>query len=129
RLPKLDLRALTRFNGLGNHVGTPYSQIGEAEFVDYQVGVNFEQPVGNRAGEAQHRQRGLERVQATIAYANTMQGIVGDVKTSLRDMQTNYILIAQTKTARLAATEDVRTLLAEEQTIQGFTPEFLNLKL
>ncbi len=129
RLPKLDLRALTRFNGLGEHVGTPYSQIGEAEFVDYQIGLNFEQPLGNRAAESLYRQRGLERVQATIAYRNTIQGIVADVKNSLRDLATNYMLIAATHTSRIAATEDYRTLLAEEDTIQGLTPEFLNLKL
>lgn len=129
RLPKLDLRALTRFNGLGEHVGTPYSQIGEAEFVDFQIGLNFEQPLGNRGPEALYRQRGLERIQATIAYRNTVQGIVADVKNSLRDLATNYVLIARTYTSRIAATEDYRTLLAEENTIQGLTPEFLNLKL
>jgi outer membrane protein len=129
RLPKLDLKALTRFNGLGNHVGSPYTEIGDADFVDYQIGLNFEQPIGNRAAESLFRQRRLEREQATIAYRNTIQGIVADVKTSLRDLRTNYILIAQTKTARIAATEDVRTLLAEELTTQGLTPEFLNLKL
>ncbi len=129
RLPKLDLRALTRFNGLGANVGTPYSQIGEAEFVDFQIGLNFEQPLGNRGPEALYRQRGLERIQATIAYRNTIQGIVADVKNSLRDLATNYQLIARTYTSRIAATEDYRTLQAEEETIQGFTPEFLNLKL
>ncbi len=129
RLPRLDLRALTRFNGLGEHVGTPYSQIGEAEFVDYQIGLNFEQPLGNRAAEGLYRQRGLERIQATIAYRNTIQGIVAAVKNSLRDLATNYTLIAATHTSRIAATEDYRTLLAEEDTIQGLTPEFLNLKL
>jgi outer membrane protein len=129
RLPKLDLRALTRFNGLGEHVGSPYSQIGEASFVDYQIGLNFEQPLGNRAAEALHGQRSLERIQATIAYRNTIQGIVADVKNSLRDLATNYVLIARTRTSRIAAAEDYRTLLAEEDTIQGLTPEFLNLKL
>ena len=54
---------------------------------------------------------------------------MGDVKSALRDLQTNYILIGATKTSRIAAAEDVRTLLAKEQTIQGYTPEFLNLKL
>jgi outer membrane protein len=129
RLPRLDLRALTRFNGLGEHVGTPYSQIGEGQFVDFQIGLNFEQPLGNRAAEALHGQRSLERIQATVAYRNTIQGIVADVKVALRDLATNYVLIARTKTSRIAATEDYRTLLAEEETIQGLTPEFLNLKL
>ncbi len=129
RMPRLDLRALTRFNGLGNHVGTPYSQIGEARFVDYQIGLNFEQPLGNRAAESLYRQRRLERMQATIAYRNTIQGIVADVKTSLRDVQANYILIDATRSSRIAAAEDLRTLLVEQETIGTLSPENLNLKL
>ena len=129
RLPRLDLRALTRFNGQGTGFGQAYDQATDAEYVDYQVGVNFEQPIGNRAAEATFRQRRLERMQATIAYRNTVQGIVGEVKGALRDLQTNYVLIEQTRAARLAAAEDLRTILVEEQTIQTQTPEFLNLKL
>ena len=119
----------TALRTLGEHVGSPYSQIGEAEFVDYQIGLTFEQPLGNRAAEALYGQRGLERVQAAIAYRNTIQGIVADVKNSLRDLTTNYILVSRTRTLRIAATEDLRTLQAEEDTTQGLTPEFLNLKL
>jgi outer membrane protein TolC len=129
RMPRLDFRALTRFNGLGENVGTPYSQIGESRFVDYQIGLNFEQPLGNRAAEALFRQRRLERMQATIAYRNTVQGVVGDVKTSLRDVQANYILIDATRSARIASAEDLRTLLVEQETIGTLSPENLNLKL
>jgi outer membrane protein TolC len=129
RLPRLDLRALTRFNGLGNHIGTPYSQLGEARFVDYQVGLNFEMPLGNRAAEALYRQRGHERVQATIAYRNTIQGIVADVKTSLRDVQANYKLIDATRSSRIAAAEDVRSLDVELTTTGTLDPQNLNLKL
>lgn len=129
RLPKLDLRALTRFSGLGATMGNAYDQIGEAEFVDYQVALNFEQAIGNRAAEATFRQRRLERMQAVIAYRNTVQGVVAEVKSALRDLTTNYVLIEQTRAARIAAAENVRALQVEEQTIQGLTPEFLNLKL
>lgn len=129
RLPRLDLRALTRFSGQGAEIGTPYSQIEEANFVDYQIGINFEQPIGNRAAEASYRQRRLERMQATIAYANTVQGIVNDLKTALYDVVTNFTLIEQTKAARIAAAEDLRTLLIEQEVLTGLTPEQLNLRL
>jgi outer membrane protein TolC len=129
RLPRLDMRALTRFNGEGATWGGAFDQQEEARTVDYQIGLNFEQPLGNRAAEAQFRQRRLERMQATIAYRNTVQGIVGAVKSALRDVQTQWTLIEQTRTARIAATEDLRTLQVEEETIGSLTPEFLNLKL
>lgn len=132
RLPRLDLRALTRFNGQndpGQGFGDTYGDIAEAQFVDYQLALNFEQPIGNRGPEALFRQRRLERMQATIAYRNTIQGVVAEVKSALDDIRTNYILIEQTKATRIAAAEDLRTLLADERTIQAITPEFLNLKL
>jgi outer membrane protein TolC len=129
RLPRLDLRALTRLNGQDDGFGGAYSDLAEAEYVDYQVALNFEAPLGNRGPEAVFRQRRLERMQATIAYRNTIQGIVNEVKGALRDLQTNYVLIEQTRAARIAAAEDLRTILVEEQTIQTQTPEFLNLKL
>ena len=132
RLPRLDLRALTRFNGqndAGEGFSDTYGDIAEAQFVDYQIGLNFEQAIGNRAAEATFRQRRLERMQATIAYRNTLQGVVAEVKSALRDISTNYVLIEQTKATRIAAAEDLRTLLVDERTIQAITPEFLNLKL
>lgn len=129
RMPRLDARALVRFNGLGRNVGSPYTQIGEAEFVDYQIGVTFEQAIGNRAAEAVSRQRLLERLQAVKAFRNTVQAVIGDVKSTLRDVQTNYVLIARTRTTRIAAAEDLRTIEVEERIIQGLSPEFLNLKL
>lgn len=129
RLPRLDFRFLTRFSGLGDELGDPYRDIEQAQFVDYQFLLNFEQPIGNRGAEATFAQRRLERMQATIAYRNTVQGVVADVKNALRDVVINFHLIEQTRAARLAAAEDLRTLEVEEQTIQGLTPEFLNLKL
>lgn len=129
RLPRLDLRALTRFSGLGASYPEAYEEIQDADFVDYQIGLTFEQPLGNRAAEATFKQRRIERMQAVVAYRNTVQGVVAEVKSALRDIQTNYVLIAQTRAQRIAAAEDVRTILVEEQNLQGLTPEFLNLKL
>lgn len=129
RLPQLNMRALARLNGLDGTWGGALDAVEEARTVDYQLGLQFEQPLGNRGPEAQFRQRRLERTQATIAYRNTVLGIVQDVKSALRDVQTQWTLIEQTRTFRVAATEDLRTLQVEETTIGALTPEFLNLKL
>jgi outer membrane protein TolC len=58
-----------------------------------------------------------------------VQGIILDVKQALRQLDTNYRLIEQTRIARLAATENLRTLEVQKQTIRGLTPEFLDLEL
>jgi outer membrane protein TolC len=88
----------------------------------------FEQPIGNRGAEADYRARQLERMQATVEYRRVVQRVVLDVKTALRNITTNYQLIEQTRSARLAATENLRTLLVQEKTIQSLTPDFLDLK-
>lgn len=129
RLPLLNLRALTRLNGMGDSGDSAYDALEEARFVDYQVGVNFEIPIGNRAAEANYAVRRLERQQAAIAYRNTVQNIVSEVKAAIRDVQLNYVLIEQNRAVRIAAAENVRTLQVEEETLGRLTPEFLDLKL
>lgn len=129
RLPLLNLRALSRISSLEGDAGAAYDNLPDADYIDYQLRLDFEQPIGNRAAESNYTIRRLERQQATIALRNTMQGVVGEVRAALRDVDLNYTLIAQRRAARIAAAETVRTLLVEEQFVQGLTPEFLDLKL
>lgn len=129
RLPQLDLQAQVQFNGLAEEAGRSFSQEADGRFVDYIVGLAFEQPVGNRGAEAQFRQRRLERTQSVLAYRDVVQRVVADVKTRLRTIDNNYRLIEQTRAFRLAAAENLRALEVEEKTITGLTAEFLDLKL
>jgi len=129
RLPLLDLSFNARFQGLEGDTGDAYDDVGSARFVNMLLGVLFEQPVGNRAAEAQYRLSQLQRMQATIGYRQTVQLVALEVRTALRNLDTNYRLIEQTRVARLAAAENLRTLQVQEQTIQSLTPDFLDLKL
>lgn len=129
RLPQLNLRALSRISGLGGSTHGAYDSLTEANFVDYQLGLQFEMPIGNRAAEATYRVTRLQQMQANAAYRNTLQHVTAEVKAALADVITNFILIEQSRVARIAATEDVRQLLIEETTLTGLTPDFLDLKL
>jgi outer membrane protein TolC len=128
RLPLLDLSFQSRFQGLSEETDEAYEDIGEGQFVDFLVGALFEQPIGNRGAEADYRRRQLERMAATVDYRATLQRVVLEVKTALRNVTTNWQLIEQARSSRLAATENLRTLLVQEQTIQSLTPDFLDLK-
>lgn len=128
-LPLLDLTLRATYTGLDDSVGGAFDDVGDASFVDYLVALTFEQPIGNRAGEALSRQRRLERLQAVIGYRSQVQQVVLQVKTALRNLVTNYRLITQTRTSRLAAAENLRTLLVEEESTRALTPAFLDLKL
>jgi outer membrane protein len=129
RLPQFDLRLQARLNSLDENTGGAYNSVLDGEFVDYLVGLVFEQPVGNRVAEANMRQRRLERSQAVIAYRNAVQQITLEVRTALERVALNYQLITQTRTGRVAAAESLRSFLVEKELQRGFTVEALNLEL
>jgi outer membrane protein len=129
RLPMLDLRLQTKFQNVASDIGTSLRDTADGRFVDYLAGLNFEVPIGNWAATAEYNRRRRERMQAVIAYRNTVQQIVLEIKNALRDVVTNYRLIEQTRTARLASSENLRTLLVQLQTTTPLTPSTLDLEL
>lgn len=120
-LPRLDLELSTRYSALDRDLDDAYSDVWEGDFIDYIVAVTFEQPIGNRAANAELRRRQLENVQAVSSFQNTVQQVVLEVKNALRDTVTGYKLIAQTRAARFAATENLRALETVIQTTGGYT--------
>jgi len=128
RLPKLDLTLQTAYLGMGNNFGEAYEQANEGSFIDYVVGLAFERPLANRAPESEYRKARLERAQAVVRYRQTVQDVVIEVKSALRDVVTNYELIRATRSSRLAAAQNLQALQDKEETLANLTPEFLNLK-
>jgi outer membrane protein TolC len=128
RLPLLNFSVQTRIQGLDDDAGGAYQELDDFSFVQWLIGGVFEQPIGNRAGEAQFRQRQLERMRSVIDYRTTVQNAVLRVKNALREVQTQYALIGQTRVSRIAAAENLRTLLVLEKTIASLSPDFLDLK-
>lgn len=128
RLPALDLDAQFAFFGLDDSPDGAYSESFEGDFVDYIIGLTFSQPIGNRAAEADYRAARLSRSASVLNYRRSLQNVVFDVKSRLRDCVTSYELISALRSTRLAEAENLRTLLVEEQTLASLTPEFLNLK-
>ena len=128
RLPRLDLSAEIAYSGLNDDPGSSFSELSDADFIDYVLGINFEIPIGNREAEAGYRRSRLQRTGALISYRQAVQQVVLEVKSALRNVITNYQLIQARRSFRVAQAENLRTLLVEEETMAGLTPEFLNLK-
>ena len=120
RLQQLALRTQIGLNGLDDDLSV-YEETFDGQFIDYLVGLVFEQPIGNRGPEAQFRQRRLERQQAVISFRNTVQNIVREVKDALDSVRLNYALVNQTQAARIAAAESLRSLEVQLDFIQGRT--------
>lgn len=129
RLPLLDLRAQMRFVALEDRPDEALVNQADGKLVNFLLGLQFEQPLGNRAAEAALRSRRLERSQAIVVYRDTVRRVIDEVKRALRDVDTSYKLIEQRKAARVSSAEELRTLEVREKTLQGLTPEFLDLKL
>lgn len=131
RMPRLDLQAQARLLGLDDSFGDAYDDATETRFVDdWLLGLRFEQPIGNRDGEAQYRQRRLERMQSVVDYRRTAQGIVLEIKNALNAVVTNNALIEQSTLSRVAQGEALRSLIVEKElTNAGYSVERLNLEL
>ncbi len=128
RLPKLDLRLQAKWNGLADDFNSAYDQVTDRSYVDGLIGLNFEMPVGNRGPESLYRRRVDERMQATIAYRNTLQQITLQVISALRNLTTAYTQIEQTRNSRLAAANSYRAFKVEKEIKLGNTVDSLNLE-
>ncbi len=126
RLPQLDLAAEVSWLGLASSLGTSINDV-NGEFVDYILGLQFSQAIGNRAAESVFRQARLQRSSAVIGYQQAVQRVLFDVKNSIRDIRAEFALIGQARSFRLAQAENLRALEALQQTLAALTPEFLNL--
>ena len=129
RLPRFDLDARIRWNGLDNTFGQAYGSITDDNFIDYIVNAVVEFPIGNREAQANYRAARLQRMQSIVRYEQTIQQVIQQVKDSLRAVKLNYELLGPTRDSRLAATEALRTIEVQEEHQAAMTPEFLNLKL
>ncbi len=127
-LPELDLNYQMTFYGLGEDFGDAYETVTNGTGINFIVGLAFQQPIGNRAAEAQYYQSRLNRASAILAYKNTILQAALEVKTQLRNVVYSYQLIGATRELRIAAAESLRALDVLQQTLESLTPTFLNLK-
>ncbi len=131
RQPRLDMQARARLLGLDDSLGDAYEDSVSNRFIDdWLIGAAFEQPLGNRAGEAAFRRARLQRMQSVVGYRRAVQNVVLDVKTALDGVITNHSLIEQSTLSRIAQGEALRTLGVEKElTNMGYTVERLNVEL
>ncbi|MEM9420438.1 MAG: TolC family protein [Planctomycetota bacterium] len=130
-LPQLDLTAAIGLNGIDEDEWIDaYGDLADGDYIDYILGLSFEQPIGNRSAKALAGQRAFERNQAVVAYRRDAQDVVLEVKNALRGVLTNYELVGATRAARWAAADSLRSINVQEEVGVALTDEFLlDLKL
>jgi outer membrane protein TolC len=92
------------------------------------VSIDHEYAIGNRAAAARSRQARHQSRAALLEYERVLRDVTLSVKEALREVQTSWELVGATRAFRLAQTENLRALQAEEEQRSQLTPEFLALK-
>jgi outer membrane protein TolC len=127
-LPDLDLLLEADYQGLDPEADEAYKEVIQGSFISTVIGLQFERALGNRRAESAFRRRRLERLRAAADYQRVARVVMDDVKGALRDLDTAYRLIGQSRVSRLAAAENLRTLLVEKELTRGLTADFLDLE-
>lgn len=129
KMPKLDLVASARMQGLDRYQGSAQDQLNDADYVSYALGITFEIPLGNRQREAEFRKRKLEHRKANSIFQNTSDQLAVQVKERIRRSETSYEEIQVQKDAADAAKIHLQALEDTEAIREKLTPEFLLVKL
>ena len=89
-LPRLDLVFRYVVDGLGANADQAFSQLSENDFHEYLLQLQFEWPIGARAGEAQIRQARFRQAQAIVAHRAQIENVILEVQQAIRELHTNY---------------------------------------
>ena len=127
-LPDLDLVLEADYQGLDPEADEAYREVFQGRFISTLIGLEFERALGNRREESAFARRRLERLRAATDYQRVARRVVDEVKEALRGLDTAYRLIVQSRVSRLAAAENLRTLLVEKELTRALTADFLDLE-
>jgi outer membrane protein TolC len=128
-MPRLDLIASARTQGLARGPENAHDRLGTGDFVSYGVGLSLEYPLGNRQRDAELLKRKLERRKAISAMQNVADQVALLAKERIRRVETSFSQIRIQKEAAEAARVHLRALEDSEAVRQQLTPEFLLVKL
>jgi outer membrane protein TolC len=115
RLPRMDLvgqYGLTGLNRTGSQLDWALHRQFGTEFYEWQAGVEFEVPLGNRAAIATYQRAKLEREQALKVREDTEQRILLDVSTAVRNLAAAEEEVLATRAARRAAEQTLKDMEA-----------------
>jgi outer membrane protein TolC len=85
-LPRLDLQALWRINGLGNDLSSAFDQLSANQYTDWQLGFELEVPLHNHAGVARTRAARLSLARQRLLLRNTVHSAAHELAALVRDV-------------------------------------------
>lgn len=109
-LPQLNLTLAGNVDGLSRTLNGGFDSEGNFNHDGFTSGVEFVFPLGNRAARAIWTRALLQRMQAINSYGSLIATITNDVKSGLRQVQSNWDRLFQARNAVLQYRELLRAI-------------------
>ncbi len=115
QLPQLDLAVTTTFQGLGASADRSFDEVTRGNFINYEISVQFELPIGNRAPRAARRRAELQHGQAMAELRRVLEDIILDVNLAARQVETSYDQINPSFASVLARRRELESHIARAE--------------
>ena len=129
KMPRLDLIASARMQGLARGYGDAHNELNTADYTSYGVGISLELPIRNRQRKAELLRRKIERRKAVATLQNLADQLAIQAKERIRKVETTHAQIQVEKDAMQASNIHLQALEDTEAIRERLTPEFLLVKL
>lgn len=114
-LPTLDVIYRMTLNGLGDNADKGFDQMTTGNFIDQFVGMELAWSFGERLERAGIRIAALQQSQAVVRYKQALDNIIQDVRTALRNLDSNYEQLQPSYQGMIAASENLRSLQERQE--------------
>lgn len=130
-LPQLNLNVTGGLQGVdGQWINATADQFSlDSDNYSFQVALQFEIPIGNRAARAIYQRAMLQRMQAIEQYRSIIEQIQLDVNQSYRDVETTWDQIAANRAARFASADALASVERRREQGEALNPTFVQLVL
>jgi len=134
RLPQLNLVGSIGTSGLGENAFSATGNMfrgadDRGSDLNWSLGFQFSQKIGNREANAIYRRAQLQRLQAIEQYRGLIDNATLEVKVAQRDVETSWQSIGQSRAARFAAAKALEVVETLERGGEALVPRFVESKL
>jgi outer membrane protein TolC len=107
-LPTLSFQGTMGMVGLGKDYGDSLNQNFSGDYYNYGAGLVLSYPLGNRSAWSTYSKRQLEAMNAEASLVSVRQQIIVGVREAVRRVQTDFMRIETTRSARIMAEKQLQ---------------------
>ena len=127
--PRLDLQASTAITGLDNNWGGAWNEAWGGDYINYNLALTFEWPIGNRGARAALRSARHGRDKSIATLQNAVDQITLAVREAVRQINTTYRERSANQVTLKASEENLQALIDRQRYLEALSPSFLDLQL